>query len=372
MASPDSPVDQKISIQHAEQFFAVSLDLLCVAGYDGYFKYLNPTWSQTLGYSVQELLSSPYLSFVHSDDQDRTRLQAEQLTAGGRAMTFENRYRCKDGSYKWLLWNAIAAPPDQVIYATARDITEHKRKERRLAAQYAVARLLSETSSFEQAVPKLLQAIGDTVGWGLGVMWTVDRTANLLRCANIWSSPSVHVPEFEGVTGVMTFPPGIGLPGRVWKNGAPAWIPDTVRDKNFPRMPFAASSGLHGAFGFPVICGGEVTGVIEFFSREVENVDDDLLNMIGALGLQIGQFLARKRAEDDRERVIVELREALSNVKTLSGLLPICSSCKKIRDDKGYWNRLEDYILAHSEAHITHGLCTDCARKMHPDWDQVP
>ena len=371
MAIPDSPVDQKISIQRAEQFFALSLDLLCVAGYDGHFKFLNSIWSHTLGFSPQELLSQPYLSFVHSDDQARTRLEAERLTAGARTIRFENRYRCKDGSYKWLLWNAIAAPHEELIYATARDITEQKRKERRLAAQYAVARLLSETSP-EQAVPKLLQAIGDTVGWGLGVMWTIDRKADLLRCDGIWSSSSVHVPEFERVTGVMTFPPGVGLPGRVWASGTPAWIPDTVRDKNFPRMPFAASTGLHGAFGFPVIFAGEVTGVIEFFSREVENVDDDLLNMIGVLGLQIGQFLACKRAEDEREKVILELREVLANVKTLSGLLPICSSCKKIRDDKGYWNRLEDYILAHSEAHITHGLCTDCARKMHPDWDQVP
>ena len=91
MASPDPPVDQKISTQRAEQFFALSLDHLCVAGYDGSFKYLNPTWSQTLGYSPQELLSLPYISFVQSDDQDRTRLQAEQLIAGERTIMFENR-----------------------------------------------------------------------------------------------------------------------------------------------------------------------------------------------------------------------------------------------------------------------------------------
>ena len=75
----------------------------------------------------------------------------------------------------------------------------------------------------------------------------------------------------------------------------------------------------------------------------------------------------RKKNERERERLIMELTEALANVKTLSGLLPICSSCKKIRDDKGYWNRLETYIETRTEADFTHGICPDCARKLYPE-----
>ncbi len=75
----------------------------------------------------------------------------------------------------------------------------------------------------------------------------------------------------------------------------------------------------------------------------------------------------RKRNERERERLIAELQDALANIKTLSGLLPICSSCKKIRDDKGYWNRLETYIETHTEADFTHGICPDCARKLYPE-----
>ena len=77
----------------------------------------------------------------------------------------------------------------------------------------------------------------------------------------------------------------------------------------------------------------------------------------------------RKRAEAERESLILELREAMAKIKTLGGLLPICATCKKIRDDKGYWKQLEDYISDHSEATFTHGICADCARKIHPDWD---
>lgn len=74
----------------------------------------------------------------------------------------------------------------------------------------------------------------------------------------------------------------------------------------------------------------------------------------------------RKRAENEKDKLILDLKEALDQVKTLSGLLPICSSCKKIRDDKGYWNQIENYIQSHSNAEFSHGLCPDCVRKLYP------
>ena len=77
----------------------------------------------------------------------------------------------------------------------------------------------------------------------------------------------------------------------------------------------------------------------------------------------------RKRAEEERERLIRELQDAMAKIKVLGGLLPICATCKKIRDDKGYWKQIEDYISDHSEAQFTHGICSECARKIHPDWD---
>ena len=76
---------------------------------------------------------------------------------------------------------------------------------------------------------------------------------------------------------------------------------------------------------------------------------------------------ARRRAEAERERLIGELQEALANVKTLRGLIPICSSCKKVRDDQGYWTQLETYLKQHSDAEFSHGLCLECMRKLYPD-----
>ena len=75
----------------------------------------------------------------------------------------------------------------------------------------------------------------------------------------------------------------------------------------------------------------------------------------------------RKRAEQEREKLITDLQEALAQVKTLSGMLPICSSCKQIRDDKGYWNKIETFIRDHSEADFTHSICPECAKKLYPE-----
>jgi len=88
--------------------------------------------------------------------------------------------------------------------------------------------------------------------------------------------------------------------------------------------------------------------------------------VLGARNLQ-GHVQARQQAEGERERLIAELQEALANVKTLSGLVPICASCKKIRDDQGYWTQLETYLAQHSNAKFSHGLCLDCMRKLYPE-----
>jgi PAS domain S-box-containing protein len=108
------------------RFFVLSIDMLCIAGFDGYFKKLNPAWEKTLGFSREELQSQPMFEFVHPEDLERTREQNRIVRSGGKALSFENRYRCKDGSYKWLHWNAIADLDREVIYALARDITQLK------------------------------------------------------------------------------------------------------------------------------------------------------------------------------------------------------------------------------------------------------
>ncbi|HXE76052.1 MAG TPA: PAS domain-containing sensor histidine kinase [Candidatus Xenobia bacterium] len=115
-----------------DRFFRVSLDLLCIAGFDGYFKRLNPAWETALGWSLGELVSVPYIEFVHPDDRVATLAEAKKLTTGKLTLTFENRYRCKDGSYRWLQWNVVPVPEQEMLYAAARDITHLKEAEEQL------------------------------------------------------------------------------------------------------------------------------------------------------------------------------------------------------------------------------------------------
>ncbi|MGE0043296.1 MAG: PAS domain-containing protein [Vicinamibacterales bacterium] len=174
------------------RFFTLSIDMLCIAHFNGHFTRLNPAWEATLGFTLQELQASPMFDFVHPDDLARTLEQNRRVRAGEQALGFENRYRCRDGSYKWLLWNATADVEQQLIFSVARDIT------------------------------------------------------------------------------------------------------------------------------------------------------------------------ARRKAEQEREQLVAELRSALTEVKQLQAILPICAYCKKIRDDDNYWQTVEAYISHHTRAQFSHGICPSC------------
>ena len=112
-----------------DRLFNLSLDPLCIAGFDGYFKKVNPVWTKILGWTKEELLSKPWLDFVHIDDYQNTIRIGKQLLSGESVFGFENRYRCKDGTYRWLSWNSFPVSEEKLIFAVARDVTDKKHAE---------------------------------------------------------------------------------------------------------------------------------------------------------------------------------------------------------------------------------------------------
>lgn len=197
-----------------------------------------------------------------------------------------------------------------IFSAFIRDITDRRRTERRLASQYAVTRVLSESVTLEEAVPKIIQAVGESLEWELGVFWRVDKPSGTLRCLDQWKADSMQADEFVMTTWQQAFKPGEGLPGRIWERGQPLWIRDVTEDPDFIRAGLARTAGLHGAFGFPVRVAGDVEGVVEFFSRHVQEPDDELLKLVADMGLKIGQFGERARAEDALRQTEAQLRQS--------------------------------------------------------------
>jgi PAS domain S-box-containing protein len=182
------------------------------------------------------------------------------------------------------------------------EVGERRRAERRLAMQNAVARVLAESATVAEAMPQILRAIGEGAGWEMAVAWKMHRQAGVLRCGTTWHAAPGDISQFEQACRSLTFAQGIGLPGKVWSSKEATWVEDLLQlhdHHDYHRTAAIRPSGLRGCFVFPVLSGSEVIGVIEFYSRQMAKPDEALLGAIGALGSQIGQFIQRKRAEEE-------------------------------------------------------------------------
>ena len=197
----------------------------------------------------------------------------------------------------------------QKYYAPKKDA------DRRLAAQFAVTRALAESSSLSEATPKLLQYVCEAVGWELGELWVVNAESNTLHIEGSWHVPSYEVEEFEKAGRKTILFPGIDLVGRVLSKSEAVWIDNVVDDANFPRAPIAERVGLHGAFAFPIRIAEQISCVMAFYNREIVQPDDDLLQMFEALGRQVGDFIKRTRAEEERDKLLIYERVARSEAE---------------------------------------------------------
>ncbi|HXL17094.1 MAG TPA: PAS domain-containing protein, partial [Streptosporangiaceae bacterium] len=265
------------------------------------------TWSdetyRIFGLQPQaQIFSLAQLSaLIHPEDQQRMIQAVAEALRGGRRYDVEYRVVRPTGEVRIVHSQGDVRRDEsgrpRRMFGMVQDITERKRAEQRLVVQHTVTQILAEAATLPAATPHILQAVCECLDWDLGTLWSLDRQAGVLRYVELWQKASVAAPHFAATSRASTFRPGVGLPGRVWASRAPAYIPDVVQDTNFPRALIAAREGLHAAFGFPILLGGDVLGVMEFFSHERRPADQALLPRMPIHGSQIGQFIERTRAD---------------------------------------------------------------------------
>jgi PAS domain S-box-containing protein len=281
----------------------------------------NEGAQQLYGYSPAEVIGHAITMIIPPPRHDEELVILDRVRRGERVEHYETRRLTKEGGLVdvSLTVSPVRDREGRIIAASkiARDITARKRAEERLALHTRVTHLLAEADTLEQAATKILAAFCENSEWQVGALWYVDNAAAVLRCAEVCSQPGVKAPGFEAMTRELTFKRGRGLPGRVWQSGIVHTIRDVVTDDNFPRYAIAAEAGLHGAVGFPITLNDQVFGVMEFFSHRVREADPDIIEMMTAIGSQIGQFIERKRAEDALRESEQRFRVMASNIPSI-------------------------------------------------------
>jgi two-component system, chemotaxis family, CheB/CheR fusion protein len=266
----------------------------------------NKEAERLFGYGADEIIGKPITVLVPPNRHNEELGIIERLRQGERVLRYETVYLRKDGAALdvSLAVSPIRAETGSVIGASkiARDITGRVRTERRRATQYAVTNLLAASWTLAEVATELLEAMASSGDWAYAAIWTYDEAAGGLRCRNVWHEASERVKKFSDLSLVITLPKGEGLPGRVWNSKKPTWVYDVTCDSNFPRAPYAAAADLRGGFAFPLFFHGEIDGIMELFSHNVVEPDKDLLQMVEALGSQIGLFIERGRIVQELER----------------------------------------------------------------------
>jgi PAS domain S-box-containing protein len=196
----------------------------------------------------------------------------------------------------------------------ASDITERRRAEELRELEHAVTRVLADADSASAALQSVIRAICQTEGWDCGRFFRVDERAKLLCFGEGWGIADPAVQRFLERSRELVYQPGAGMSGLAWQRGEPLWTKDVVNDprssKEGVKKVGSREIGIHGVFVFPIISAGEAIGVLNFASRKPREPEEQLLQAIIAIGAQIGQFLRRRRADEQRQLLEAQLHQA--------------------------------------------------------------
>lgn len=269
--------------------------------FQGLVTEANDEFLRMTGYSAEEIRSGQvrWENFAASEFQQVDASAFKELVAKYRHTPYETALVGKQNQQVPVVVGStrLENEPESFI-SFVLDLTRLKRAEHLLAVQYAVTRVLAEAETLSEAVPTILRSLCESLNAQLGVIWTVDAQAAVLRYVESWQTATLNADELIARKQQTTFALGVGLPGHIWATGHADWSTELADGITSPNVAQATSAGLRMVLGVPILLEHEVLGVIECFGTQLPSPDDDLLQLATAIGSQIGQFMERKRAEE--------------------------------------------------------------------------
>jgi PAS domain S-box-containing protein len=328
-----------------EKFFHMSLDLFCVVGQDGYFKLVNPAWKRILGWTTGELRSRPWIEFVHPDDVESSLLASETCREQD-LLRFENRYRHKDGSYRWLSWN-YSRYQDGCSYAIAREITEQKHTEAQLLLYQSLTKAINDAKDLNRALEVTLGQVCETTGWEYGEVWIPSANDGEIKCSAVGYNRLAKLKLFRRISEGLAFPPGVGIPGRVWGTKQPEWNQDvSIQPLSWSsRANMAKKCGIKAGFGVPILADDQVLAVLIFFTVEKRAEDPTLVRLVSSVALQLGSLMQRKQAEE-------QLRATNQTLQTLIQTSPLGIITLDTNANVTTWNPAAEKLFGWKEAEV--------------------
>ncbi|MEQ8971232.1 MAG: adenylate/guanylate cyclase domain-containing protein [Coleofasciculus sp. C1-SOL-03] len=286
---------------YIDQIITAMADALLVTTLSGTIKTVNRSAQLLFGYDEAELIGKSIRLILSLADDLLSEHQHQLCVEPKSINNWEVVCQKKTGEKIMVSFSCSAIQMEtegshHFIYI-GRDITERQRTQKRIATQHAITRILSDSGTIKEAMPKILPTIGETLAWDLGELWTsesieTDRVMPQLRCEHTWISHAI--PESMSITQPLIASPTGGLLGQIWTSRSPEWVSDITSESPSPIVPIAE---LSSAFGFPIQDEEQILGVITFYCCDVQPPDQELMQVMAAIGNQLGQFIKRKQAE---------------------------------------------------------------------------
>jgi len=303
-------------------------DAVLVADLDNQIVYSNEATERLLGWSRDDLIGKPLWTIIPERlrDMHRDAFARFARTGHGRLLGIPVVLPAlrADGSemeIELTIGVIHRSDEDRLVLGALRDVSERIDLERHNALARHLLQVMADSANLGEATPRILEGVCETLGWDVGALWTLSHNENMLRCEQLWSRPGHFRPAFTAATRSRRLAKGEGLPGQVWAERSSVWLPDVATASNFVRAPEAIAEGLHAAFAFPVMIEDRLLGVLEFFSHEIREPNEELLDAMSAIGSELARFIERRRKEDE-----VRLQKALlesQSENTLDGILVV-------------------------------------------------